>query len=75
MLTVFLVAIGLINLACLFFVIVQISNIVNALDDILSENNPQDSIQPVDYEDDLSLRLKEFQKMKFSGIDGKKNEK
>lgn len=72
---IFLLIVGLVNLVFLFFNLIQNSNILDALEELLSEKDPRKGIQSVDYEEDLSLRLKEFQKMKFSGINGKKNEK
>lgn len=71
MMIIFLVTATIVNLVGLFFVIIQVSNIIKALEDILSEKDSKNSIHSVDHEDDLSLRLKDFQKMKFSGI-GKK---
>lgn len=67
--------VGLINLAVLILLLVQTSGIINALEVLLSEKDSQNSVQSVDYEDDLSLRLREFQKMTFGGRNGKKNEK
>lgn len=73
MINIFFTAAIILNLVCLFFIIVQISNIINSLEEILSEKDVKNNVQLNEYEDDLSLRLKDFQKMKFSGIN--KNEK
>lgn len=57
-----------VNLAITLFILVQNSNTINALEILLERSHIEDMQQGIAEEDDLSVRLREFQKMKFSKI-------